>query len=131
MGKAVNDIMHNPPHPGRLIKDGYLAPLGMSISEAARLLGITRQGLSYVLHEAGGVSAVMAMRLERLGWGSAETWLSHQALYDLWYAGHRGKPTGYEQLEAQWRQRARERGCDLAAVPIYAYEYDDLAAVPR
>lgn len=86
--------MHNPPHPGVLIRDDILPELGISIGTAAQQLGISRVTLSRILNGKSGISAEMAMRLHLwLGEDSpsAESWLSHQAEYDLWHIGQSRK----------------------------------------
>jgi addiction module HigA family antidote len=75
--------MKNPPHPGHSIKDACLDPLGLSVTEAARVLGIARHTLSRVLNGHAGISADMAIRLEKAGWSSADHWLRLQTAYDL------------------------------------------------
>jgi antitoxin HigA-1 len=80
------DTMFDPPHPGEIIREDCLAPLGLTVTAAAEWLGISRQSLSEVLNGRFGVSADMAIRLEKAGWGTARTWLGAQAAYDLWQA---------------------------------------------
>ncbi|MFQ5954455.1 MAG: HigA family addiction module antitoxin [Kiloniellales bacterium] len=75
--------MMNPPHPGRSIKDGCLDPLGLSITDGAELLGVARHTLSRVIHGHAGISPDMAIRLEKMGWSTADAWLRMQAAYDL------------------------------------------------
>ena len=75
--------MMNPPHPGRSIKENCLAPLGLSITKAANVLGAARHTLSRVLNGHAAVSPEMAIRLEKAGWSTAEFWLRRQAAYDL------------------------------------------------
>lgn len=75
--------MKNPPHPGHSIKDACLDPLGLSVTEAAKVLGIARHTLSRVLNGHAGVSPEMAIRLEKAGWSNAGHWLRLQTAYDL------------------------------------------------
>ncbi len=75
--------MMNPPHPGRSIRENCLAPLELSVTEAARELGVARHTLSRILNGHAGISPEMAIRLERAGWSSAEFWLRRQTAYDL------------------------------------------------
>ena len=78
--------MHNPPHPGEVLKDGVFADGIVSVTDAAAALGVTRVSLSRVLNAKAGVSAEMAVRLGKwLGTGP-ETWINMQAQYDLWKA---------------------------------------------
>jgi addiction module HigA family antidote len=75
--------MKNPPHPGRHIRLEYLEPLGLSVTEAARILGVTRANLSNIVNGKSGISPEMAVRLTKAFGGSAEIWLRLQAAYDL------------------------------------------------
>ena len=75
--------MKNPPHPGSGIKENCLVPLGLSVTEAARQLGVARHTLSRVLNGHAAVSPLMAIRLEKAGWASADFWVRRQASYDL------------------------------------------------
>ena len=75
--------MKNPPHPGLSIMENCLQPLGLNVSQAARILGVARHTLSRVLHGHAGVSPEMALRLEKAGWSNAEFWLRRQTSYDL------------------------------------------------
>ena len=78
--------MHNPPHPGEVLKDGVFADNLVSVTDAATALGVTRVSLSRVLNGKAGVSAEMAVRLGKwLGTGP-EVWLNMQAQYELWKA---------------------------------------------
>ena len=91
--------MKSPPHPGNSIKDACLIPLGLSVTEAAKLLGIARHTLSRVVNGHAGVSPEMAIRLEKAGWSSADHWLRLQSAYDLAQARrneHRIKVRRYE-----------------------------------
>lgn len=83
--------MHNPPHPGEIIREDCLAPLGLSVTVAAKGLGVTRKALSELLNGHSGVSPEMAIRLEKAGWSTAETWLRIQLQYDLWHAQQKAK----------------------------------------
>ena len=78
--------MHNPPHPGEALKDGVFADTGITVTEFAKHIGVTRVALSRVLNGKAGISADMALRLAAALGGSAESWLRMQAVYDLWQA---------------------------------------------
>ena len=78
--------MFNPPHPGEIIREDCLKPLGITVTEAAKGLGVSRQSLSELINGRNGVSADMAVRLEMAGWSTAESWLRNQLSYDLWRA---------------------------------------------
>ena len=75
--------MKNPPHPGRGIRENCLEPLGLSVTEAAEVLGVARHTLSRVLNGHAAISPDMAIRLEKAGWSSADFWLRRQTSYDL------------------------------------------------
>jgi addiction module HigA family antidote len=81
--------MHNPAHPGEVIRETCLEPLGLSVTAAAKGLGVTRKALSELLNGHSGVSADMAIRLEKAFGSTAETWLRMQIQYDLWHAEQR------------------------------------------
>jgi addiction module HigA family antidote len=78
--------MRNPAHPGEVIREACLEPLGLSVTAAAKGLGVSRKALSELLNAHAGVSPEMAIRLEKAGWSTAETWLRMQLQYDLWHA---------------------------------------------
>ena len=75
--------MKDPPHPGHSIKDACLDPLGLSVTEAARVLGVARHTLSRVVNGQAGISPEMAIRLKKAGWSNADHWLRLQTAYDL------------------------------------------------
>ena len=82
--------MHNPPHPGLIIKEDILPALGLGLTEAAHQLGVTRTALSRLMNGRSAISPDMALRIEKwLGvknGGSADVWLSQHARYDRWHA---------------------------------------------
>jgi addiction module HigA family antidote len=84
--------MHNPPHPGEVLQDTVIAAAGVSVSEFARRLGVSRVALSRVINARAAVSADMALRLAAALGGSAESWLQMQAAYDLWQASKKRRP---------------------------------------
>ncbi len=75
--------MTNPPHPGEIVKHECLEPLGLSVTRAAKGLGISRQTLSELVNERAGVSVQMALRLSMSFGSTPETWLALQTAYDL------------------------------------------------
>lgn len=83
--------MHNPPHPGEVLQDTVLSEDRISVSEFARQLGVSRVALSRVVNGRAGVSADMALRLAAALGGSAESWLTMQAAYDLWQVAKQRK----------------------------------------
>ena len=78
--------MHHPPHPGEVLKELCLKPLNVTVTEAARALGVSRKTLSSILNGRSGVSPEMAVRLSIAFNTSAESWLTQQLQYDLWHA---------------------------------------------
>ncbi|HUP21865.1 MAG TPA: HigA family addiction module antitoxin [Thermoanaerobaculia bacterium] len=78
--------MHEPPHPGEVIRLLCLEPLGLTVGRAAAGLGVTRKTLSQLLNGHAGISSEMALRLSEAFGGSAESWLQQQAQHDLWRA---------------------------------------------
>jgi addiction module HigA family antidote len=83
--------MHNPPHPGEVLKELCLDPLDLTVTAAAAGLGVTRKTLSAVLNGRAGVSPDLAIRLSKAFGRSPESWLALQMQYDLWQAGQRAK----------------------------------------
>ena len=81
--------MHNPPHPGEIIKGLWLDPMNASITEAAEAMGVSRKTLSKIVNSRGRVTPDIALRLSISLGGSPESWLGHQAAYDLWEAEQR------------------------------------------
>ena len=75
--------MKNPPHPGLVVLQECIEPLGLSITDAAAALGVTRNTLSELVNEKRGISPEMAVRLSKVFGGNAESWLVQQAQYDL------------------------------------------------
>jgi addiction module HigA family antidote len=78
--------MYDPPHPGEILREDCLKALNLTVTGAAKWLGISRGSLSELLNGHNGISADMAIRLEKAGWSTAETWLRMQLTYDLWHA---------------------------------------------
>ncbi len=78
--------MHNPPHPGEVLKDMYLVPLELTIAEAAKRLSIDRKTLSRVVNGKASITVEMALRLGKSLGTSAKVWLGMQQSYDLWHA---------------------------------------------
>lgn len=79
-------MMHNPPHPGEVLRELCLEPLGLSVTAAAEALGVSRKTLSAVLNGKAGISPEMAIRLSIAFDTSAESWLNQQSQYELWHA---------------------------------------------
>ena len=81
--KVLTMVMNNPPHPGKHVRQTCLEPAGLTVTAAAQALGISRQALNNLVNEKAAISPEMAVRLEKLGWGTAEGWLKLQANHDL------------------------------------------------
>ena len=79
-------MMFDPPHPGEILREDYLEPLGLSVTETAKGLGISRKGLSAILNRRTGVSPAMAVKLSKAFGTTPELWLNLQSQYDLWHA---------------------------------------------
>ena len=90
--------MNNPPHPGEIIREECLKPLGLTVTAAATGLGITRKALSELLNGHTGLSPEMAIRLAKAFGSSTETWLRLQMQYDLWQAEQRAETIRVERL---------------------------------
>ena len=83
--------MHNPPHPGEIIKTLCLEPLGLTVTQAAEGLGVSRKTLSAILNGRAGITPEMAVRLSIAFGTPSESWLNQQTQYDLWHAERRRK----------------------------------------
>jgi antitoxin HigA-1 len=90
--------MYNPPHPGEIIKELCLEPLGLTVTRAAEALGVSRKTLSAILNGRAGISPEMAIRLSMAFDTSAESWLNQQVQYDLWLARQRQQEFKVERL---------------------------------
>ncbi|MCH8812766.1 MAG: HigA family addiction module antidote protein [Gemmatimonadetes bacterium] len=93
--------MKNPPHPGHSIKDACLEPLELSITEGAKVLGVTRHTLSRVVNGRSGISPDMAIRLEKAGWSNADHWMRLQMAYELAQARRRQDQIRVKRYEPQ------------------------------
>ncbi len=92
--------MYNPPHPGEVLGELCLKPLGLSVTEAARALGVSRKTLSSILNGRAGISPEMAVRLSIAFDTTAESWLNQQVQYDLWRAERRRNMLRVARLSA-------------------------------
>jgi addiction module HigA family antidote len=92
--------MHNPPHPGAVLRELCVEPLGLTVSETAEALGVSRKTLSAILNERAGISPEMAVRLSIAFGTSAESWLNQQVQYDLWQAERKRKTLRVKPLAA-------------------------------
>ena len=78
-------LMHDPPHPGAFIRRQCLEPLNLTVTEAAKGLGVSRNTFSMLLNGRLGISPEMAIRLSQAFGGSPKSWLQQQLQYDLWH----------------------------------------------
>jgi antitoxin HigA-1 len=75
--------MFDPPHPGEIVREECLIPHGLTVTEAAQVLGVSRQTMTKLLNEKGGITPEMAIRLEKAFGGEADFWLKLQTAFDL------------------------------------------------
>ena len=99
--------MKNPPHPGLSVRHDCLEPLGLSVAEGAKVLDVTRQALNNLVIGRAGISAEMAIRLDKAFGGGAETWLRMQAAYDLAEAEKKAGTIKVKRVA----ERGRTRSC--------------------
>lgn len=92
--------MHNPPHPGEILRELCLEPLNITITEAAEALGVSRKTLSAILNGRAGISPEMAVRLSIAFGTSSDSWLNQQTQYDLWQAEQNRKKLRVKKLSA-------------------------------
>lgn len=93
-------LMHNPPHPGEVLRKLCLEPLSLSVTQAAKALGVSRKTLSAILNGRAGISPEMAVRLSIALDTTAESWLNQQVQYDLWQAERRRRKLRVARLSA-------------------------------
>lgn len=92
--------MHNPPHPGEVLRELCLEPLNLSVTDAAEALGVSRKTLSSILNGRAGISPEMALRLSKAFNTTPESWLNQQQQYDLWQAMNSGLDIKVKRLHA-------------------------------
>lgn len=92
--------MFDPPHPGEIIKELCLEPLGLTVTRAAEALGVSRKTLSAIVNGQAGISPEMAIRLSMAFDTSAESWLNQQTQYDLWLVRQSQQDFNVERLQA-------------------------------
>jgi addiction module HigA family antidote len=93
-------VMHDPPHPGEIIREFCIGPLGLTVTEAAKALGVTRKTFSALLNARSGISPEMALRLSKVFGRSAEGWLRLQLQYDLWQTQQRVNLKNLKRVKA-------------------------------
>ncbi len=91
--------MHNPPHPGKVLRELCIEPMGLSITAVADSLGVSRKTLSAILNGHSGISPEMAVRLSLAFGTSSESWLMQQVQYDLWLAEKKRKNLKVKKLK--------------------------------
>lgn len=91
-------MMHNPPHPGEILKELYIEPLSLSVTEVAEALSTTRKTLSAILNKRSGISPLMALKLSLAFDTTPESWLELQNQYDLWQEKSRINLPNIKQL---------------------------------
>ncbi|MBN2395248.1 MAG: HigA family addiction module antidote protein [Candidatus Atribacteria bacterium] len=92
--------MHNPPHPGEIIREFCIEPLNLTVTDAAKALGVSRKTLSTLLNGRAGVSPEMAIRLSQVFGRTPEGWLRLQLQYDLWKAKKNININNLKRIEA-------------------------------
>jgi len=92
--------MHDPPHPGEILKSLCLEPLGLSVTDGTEALGVSRKTLSAILNGRAGISPEVAVRLSIAFDTSAESWLNQQTQFDLWRAEQPRKQLRVTRLAA-------------------------------
>ena len=92
--------MHNPPHPGEVLRDLCVKPLGLTVTQAAAALGVSRKTLSSILNARAGISPEMAVRLSLAFGTTAESWMNQQMQYDLWHAERKRNKLRVARLSA-------------------------------
>ena len=92
--------MHNPPHPGEILRELCLKPLGLTVTQAASALGVSRKTLSSILNGRAGISPEMAVRLSLAFSTTAESWMNQQVQHDLWHAERNRKKLHVARLSA-------------------------------
>ncbi len=91
--------MHKPPHPGKVLRELCIEPMGLSVTAAAESLGVARKTLSTILNGHSGISPEMAVRLSIAFGTSSESWLNQQVQYDLWIAEKKRKNLKVKKLK--------------------------------
>ncbi len=92
--------MHDPPHPGEVLRGLYLEPLGLTVTEAARRIDVTRKTLSELVNGRAGLSPEMALRIGAATKTTAESWLNMQSYYDLWQTRKQRKAVRIKKLDS-------------------------------
>ena len=99
-------LMHNPPHPGKIVRRMLIEGACLSVTEAAKVLKIGRVTLSKLLNEKSGISPEMAVRLSLACNTSSEMWMNMQSMYDLWQAEKKRKKLCIKPIVLQQASQA-------------------------
>jgi len=99
MRTTTRDPNRKPTHPGGFVKRQCLEPLGLTVTAAAKHIGVTRQALSELINERTGMSALMALRISMAFGSTPETWLRMQMAHDLWVAQQAAKDIKIERIQ--------------------------------
>ncbi len=91
--------MHNPPHPGETVRELCINATGLTVTDAAKVLGVSRQALNNLVNKHASVTPEMAVRLEKAFGSNAETWLRLQMNYDIWQARKNASKIKVERYE--------------------------------
>lgn len=92
--------MHDPPHPGEVLRGLYLEPLGLTVTEAVRKIDVTRKTFSELVNGRADLSSEMALRIGAATNTTAESWLTMQSYYDLWQTRKKRKAVRIKKLDA-------------------------------
>lgn len=92
--------MYDPPHPGEIVREACLVPLGLSVTAGAAALGVTRKTLSQITNGRAGISPEMAVRLSKAFGSTPRFWLQLQMNYDLWHAEQRADELDVARVSA-------------------------------
>lgn len=96
-------MMHNPSHPGEVLREDYLHPMKISITDFAQQIGVSRKVLSDIINEKAGISALMSLRLSKALNKSPQFWLTMQMNYDLYHAKKRSLKSIKAVRSIRWR----------------------------
>lgn len=103
-------MMHNPPHPGKVVKRALIDETHMTVTQAAKILGVGRVALSKLINGHAGISPEMALRLSIVLNTSSQMWMNMQSTYDLWLAEKKRKKLGIKRLPRKyWRTQENDK----------------------
>ena len=123
--------MKNPPHPGKVVRVSCLEPLGLNVTEGAKVLGVSRQALSNLVNCRARMSTYMAVRLAKAFGSTTETWIRLQAAYDIAQAQAREDKIEVERHEPQPPERVPTSPLDVPSVSANISAQEIVAVVRR